>query len=480
MSYYPGVHIFEKTKISLANAGMSGLKPLLVGRFLNKDGTPRSLSDGLLHIDNWHDFEAVCLSSPLFLKLEMKEKETTLPISSDLLSKSFVRSDGIDIQEGEDEDEDEDEGEQPLPEIIVPPIIAFQKENLNTGSIALSHYFSNGGGACYLLSLGEDDVPAQIKDALFEYDDISLMAVIDSEYDSTEAINTVLDSTITDNLQSFLVTRHALLPYGDDTALSRINRTRTATYAPDLLLSSLPRIYDDGYLVEWEKDQYRSLASLENGSNEEKTVFKMVNKALNSTHFLYENVDDDGSRTLSPCAAVVGCYCRTERMAGIWKAPANVSIIGATPVTAIGKLKHTQLNDSHINAILWNPRYNTVIMGARTQEDPNKPAWRYVPVRLLFNTVERDVRKMLRPMLFEPNSASTRQIVTSAINNYLHMLWKKGGLYGSSPEEAFSVAIALQDNDANNGILRVKIGMATLRPVEFIFLEFTQDMLLPA
>ncbi|AML59572.1 Phage tail sheath protein FI [Serratia rubidaea] len=83
---------------------------------------------------------------------------------------------------------------------------------------------------------------------------------------------------------------------------------------------------------------------------------------------------------------------------------------------------------------------------------------------------------MLSPVVFEPNSASTRQSVIAAINNYLYKLWKQGGLYGTTPDSAFRVELALEGDGIANGILRVRVSLSALRPQEFIYLEFTQDM----
>ena len=119
-----------------------------------------------------------------------------------------------------------------------------------------------------------------------------------------------------------------------------------------------------------------------------------------------------------------------------------------------------------------------VVWGARTQQ--NDDNWRYIPVRRLFDTAERDIKKAMRPVVFEPNSAPTWSRVWSAIDTYLYGIWQRGGLAGNSAEEAYFVRIGkgvtMTEEDINQGKMIVQVGMAAVRPAEFIILQFTQNM----
>jgi phage tail sheath protein FI len=101
-------------------------------------------------------------------------------------------------------------------------------------------------------------------------------------------------------------------------------------------------------------------------------------------------------------------------------------------------------------------------------------------VRRLFNTVERDARATLRTMVFEPNNAPTWEAVRSALDHYLFALWRKGALQGETPAQAYFVQIGLgatmTPDDVADGRMIAKVGMAAVRPAEFIVLQFTQDM----
>ncbi len=457
MSSYPGVYIFEKSGLSLGAAGMSGLVPLLVGRFFRKDdGSEVTLKDGLTQIVNWSEFAESFLSTPL--KVTLTEEWQEPPVLPSKKGRKKKVSAGAVSEKQE--------------ELLGPEgPLTLTEEDLNTGALALLNYFNNGGGPCYLLSVGEDDNPDDIASQIEEYSELSLLAVIDASVEKLYDMNKSLDTFITENKQSFLLASKSDNQAENDYS----NNQHVALYTPNLKLTSSPILYEDGIFISYGSDPtLTSMTKLKIGTPAEQAVYNTVKTALRENGVDYAAVQNP---VISPVAAAAGAYCATERSRGIWKAPANVKLVGATPVRAIGKAEHGALNAQGVNAIIWQPSSNsTAIMGARTREDASKTAWRYVSVRLLFNTVERDVRNMLSPVVFEPNSASTWQSVTAAINNYLYKLWKNGGLYGNTPESAFRVELALEGDDIANGILRVRVGLSALRPVEFIYLEFTQDM----
>ena len=120
-----------------------------------------------------------------------------------------------------------------------------------------------------------------------------------------------------------------------------------------------------------------------------------------------------------------------------------------------------------------------LIWGARTLQS-DTPAWRYVPVRRLFNAAERDIKTAMSMALFEPNSAPTWERVRGAVESYVHDLWLKGALLGDTPAQAYFVHIGLgttmTQNDIDNGRMIVKVGLAAVRPAEFIILQLTQDV----
>jgi len=170
---------------------------------------------------------------------------------------------------------------------------------------------------------------------------------------------------------------------------------------------------------------------------------------------------------------------KTDRTRGVWKAPANIAISGITPNFPVSDDLQGRFNRGKaLNMIRTFPDVGTVIWGTRTLEDSDN--WRYIPVRRLFSMVERDIQKALNKLVFEPNSQPTWQRVKAAIDNYLYRLWQQGALAGNKASEAWFVDIGkditMTEDDINQGRLIVKIGLAAVRPAEFILLQFSQDI----
>ncbi|MGB3464673.1 MAG: phage tail sheath C-terminal domain-containing protein [Cyclobacteriaceae bacterium] len=121
----------------------------------------------------------------------------------------------------------------------------------------------------------------------------------------------------------------------------------------------------------------------------------------------------------------------------------------------------------------------TLVWGARTLAG-NDNEWRYVPVRRLYICVEESVKKATEIVVFEPNDANTWLRVKTMIENFLTTLWRDGALAGASTDEAFFVNIGLGKTmtaqDILEGKMNVEIGMAAVRPAEFIILKFSHKL----
>ncbi|MEG6258825.1 phage tail sheath C-terminal domain-containing protein [Enterobacter bugandensis] len=455
MANYPGVHISEKKNLSLSNNGMSGLHPLLVGRFYHSDGTPRSLKDGVFSVSNWLEFSQICHSNAIYVVVD--ENGTRIDGSGQDETASAEGADQtkrVKNSRKKQAEVSEDVEDAPL-ELLA--------DDFNPDVLALRHFFDNGGGACSLLSIAPDDNIAEIPAILADHDDISLYAAIGSEY---EDINSQLDNVLRNNPLSFLVASNSKL-----TNVTFVNNTLTAQYGPDLITGYQFVFSDDSVWVRESADKPLKLLSSLQTTNKE--LYKTIKDAIGQPAYPEEFAN---GVTLPAAAAVAGAYCRNERQRGIWKAPANIVLVNAAPTMVVTPDRHGSLNEAGINLIVREPVRGTVIMGARTGELPSKTAWRYVPVRLLFNAVERDIRQMMLPVVFEPNSQATWQSVTNGINNYLYDLWRKGGLFGTNSSSAWQVDVGfntMSDADFENGILRVRIGLAALSPAEFIEVEFS-------
>ncbi|RAX01796.1 MULTISPECIES: phage tail sheath family protein [unclassified Photorhabdus] len=183
---------------------------------------------------------------------------------------------------------------------------------------------------------------------------------------------------------------------------------------------------------------------------------------------------------IPPSAVMAGIYASVDNSRGVWKAPANVPIQGGLqpkyPVTDDLQTKYNQ--GRALNMIRTFPKSGTLVWGARTLEDNDN--WRYIPVRRLFNSAEKNIKNAMSAMVFEPNSQPTWKAVHRAIDNYLYALWQQGGLMGNKAEQAYFVQIGkgltMTDDDIKQGKMIVKVGLAAVRPAEFIILQFTQNI----
>ena len=187
---------------------------------------------------------------------------------------------------------------------------------------------------------------------------------------------------------------------------------------------------------------------------------------------------------LPPAAAMAGVYTTVDNARGVWKAPANVSLNSVvSPAVPISHEQQEDLNvtphGKSINAIRFFVGEGTLVWGARTL-DGNSLDWRYINVRRTMIMLEESVRLAAKALVFEPNVATTWVTMKGMIANFLTGIWKRGGLAGATPEDAFSVHVGLGETmtpeDILEGILRVTVLVAISRPAEFIEITFQQQM----
>ncbi|WES99619.1 phage tail sheath C-terminal domain-containing protein [Chryseobacterium arthrosphaerae] len=188
---------------------------------------------------------------------------------------------------------------------------------------------------------------------------------------------------------------------------------------------------------------------------------------------------------LAPSSAMAGAYAKVDGTSGVWKSPANLGFnLVDGPAVKISNKDQDMLNiDStagkSINAIRTFTGKGTLVWGARTL-DGNSNEWRYISVRRFFNMVEESVKKATERFVFEPNTANTWVRVQTMIENFLDQQWRDGALAGSKPEEAYYVSVGLHKTmsaqDILEGRMNIEIGMAAVRPAEFIVLRFSHKL----
>ena len=198
---------------------------------------------------------------------------------------------------------------------------------------------------------------------------------------------------------------------------------------------------------------------------------------------VYERVRVEMS-LLPPSGAVAGIYAATDRSRGVWKAPANVSLRSVvTPAYKLTDQEQSSLNvhesGKSVNAIRAFTGKGILVWGARTLAG-NDNEWRYINVRRFFNYVEESTKKASEPFVFEGNDANTWVRIRAMIENFLTLQWRQGALAGATTKQAFYVKVGLNETmtaeDILEGRLIVEIGMAAVRPAEFIVLRFSHKM----
>jgi len=223
------------------------------------------------------------------------------------------------------------------------------------------------------------------------------------------------------------------------------------------------------------------------GQEDDYVLKEQLAKSLAVISPLYVNVIaamKNRLNLLPPGAAMAGIYTMVDNARGVWKAPANVSLSAViSPSVNISHDEQEDLNvtaqGKSINAIRSFIGEGTLVWGARTL-DGNSLEWRYINVRRTMIMLEESIRLATKAYVFEPNDANTWVTIKSMIRNFLTGIWKRGGLAGAVPDDAFSVHVGLGETmtseDILEGILRVTVLVAISRPAEFIEITFQQQM----
>ena len=181
--------------------------------------------------------------------------------------------------------------------------------------------------------------------------------------------------------------------------------------------------------------------------------------------------------TIPPVGHVAGVWARTDGTRGVWKAPANEAVRGVARLEfEVTSGEQDLLNPEGVNCTRSFGSYGTKIWGARTLAKTD-PSWRYINVRRLFNFIEESIRRGTQWAVFEPNDVDLWQRVKRNITSFLRGLWMQGALVGATPEQAFYVICDGSNNPASSvdeGRLIVEIGIAPVKPAEFVIFRISQ------
>ncbi len=370
---------------------------------------------------------------------------------------------------------------------------------------ALSLYFANGGGPCYIISIGTYSANGQVLTA-GDYTR-GLTALANEDEPTLIVIPEAINLPDADYFATYQAALDQAAKLQDRFAIIDVKQTLTNTnvitdtdsFRNNPASFANNRRYGAAYYPYLDTTVDYRVVTPETGIN---VVRKKVDPdgletpaapvtlaSLAATdNILYQqlrNVLTQVALKLPPSPAIAGIYAQTDATRGVHKAPANVGVAAIVgPAVKIDDEKQGYMNvdataGKSVNAIRTLTGRGTVVWGARTL-DGNDNEWRYVNVRRFFNFVEESVKKATFRFVFEPNDANTWISVRAMIENFLTLQWRAGALQGAKPEQAFFVRVGLGQtmtaDDILNGRLIVEIGMAVVRPAEFIVLRFMHKL----
>jgi len=180
---------------------------------------------------------------------------------------------------------------------------------------------------------------------------------------------------------------------------------------------------------------------------------------------------------IPPSGHVAGLWARTDETRGVWKAPANDTLRGVLDVERnVTQNEQGLINPIGINAIRPFGTRGIRVWGARTLASDTD--WQYLNVRRLFNMVESTILEGTQWAVFEPNDVSLWEGVKRTLGGYLHGLWQAGALFGSTPDQAYFVRCDETTNtpeSIDQGKLIVEVGLAPVKPAEFVIFRISQN-----
>jgi phage tail sheath protein FI len=193
---------------------------------------------------------------------------------------------------------------------------------------------------------------------------------------------------------------------------------------------------------------------------------------------ILDPLDPDGRREthLPPSGFVAGIYARTDVLHGVFKAPANEVVLGAIGFeTLLNKAQQDVLNPEGINCFRFFEGRGFRLWGARTIS--SDPEWKYISVRRYFAYLEHSIDKGTQWAVFENNNDALWGNIRRTVESFLFNEWRNGALLGLKPEHAFFVRCdrsTMTQNDLDNGRLVCLIGVAVVKPAEFVIFRIGQ------
>ncbi|MDT0449614.1 phage tail sheath family protein [Streptomyces hesseae] len=323
----------------------------------------------------------------------------------------------------------------------------FEEADKNYLHEAVYGFFANGGSSCYILRLDRDqDLASEVEGdpdkrtglaGLKTVPDVNMVAVPDL-WSGEEPPETA--AAILGNVIGHCVTmrnRLALCEPPPDTAPNAVPQFLTRLAGPDT---------DDA--------------------------------AFTALYYPWVEVPgvDGVRRTVPPSGHLAGVWARTDAERGVFKAPANQNLRGVISLpTLLTDQRHGELNDKGVNCLRTFPDRGLLVWGARTRSSSRD--WRYLNVRRLVSFLSDSIRQSTTWAVFEPNDDRLWATLGNSAATFLTDQWRQGALLGRTPDEAFYVICDRTNNTSatiDAGLVICDIGIAPVRPAEFVHFTITQ------
>jgi uncharacterized protein len=285
---------------------------------------------------------------------------------------------------------------------------------------------------------------------------------------------------------------------GDDADVRRKTGLRSFEDAPDISIVAAPgysaggnanddtravvQTVSNALVSHAERMKYR-IAVLDSANDQGLADVRAQRAQLDSTHaalyYPWVRVVDpvtDQEIVLPPSGFVAGIYARNDVEKGVHKAPANEVVRGALGFEfTLNKAQQDVLNPEGINCFRFFEGRGNRLWGARTTS--SDPEWKYVNLRRYFAYVERSIERGTQWVVFENNGDPLWANVRRTVEDFLFNEWKQERLLGEKPEQAYFVRCdrtTMTQNDLDNGRLICLIGVAPVRPAEFVIFRIGQ------
>jgi phage tail sheath protein FI len=180
--------------------------------------------------------------------------------------------------------------------------------------------------------------------------------------------------------------------------------------------------------------------------------------------------------TVHPGGHIAGAIVRNDVERGVSKAPANLAVCGIHGLERqFTDEQQRTVSVRGVNLLRTFPGRGNLIWGARTTS--TDPQWQYLNVRRYLSYLEKSIDQGLQWVVFEKNGPALWASVQQSVANFLQNEFLSGTLQGVSRAEACFVRCdrtTMTQDDLDNGRLVCLVGVALLKPAEFIIFRIGQ------